>query len=66
MFQATKGHYVADIYHYGYNCWLRYDDSVVKVVAEQQMLKHVPPRVPYMLFYRRQDTMVGPTTKAKT
>ncbi|CAL4066345.1 unnamed protein product [Meganyctiphanes norvegica] len=64
--EASKGHYVADIYHSGYNCWLRYDDSVVKVVAEQQMLKHIPPRVPYLLFYRRQDTMVGPTTKTKT
>lgn len=64
--EATKGHYVADIYHSGYNCWLHYDDSMVTAVPEHLVLKHAPPRVPYLLFYRRCDTMVGPTTKAKT
>lgn len=62
---ANKGHYVADIYHGGYNCWLRYDDSVVKVVPEGSVVRHVPPRVPYLLFYRRGDTMVGPSVKAQ-
>jgi len=64
--EANKGHYVTDVYHSGYNCWLHYDDSMVTAIPEHQVLKHAPPRVPYLLFYRRCDTMVGPTTKAKT
>ncbi|XP_069168182.1 uncharacterized protein [Procambarus clarkii] len=64
--EANKGHYVADIYHGGYNCWLRYDDSCVKVVQDTSVIRHVPPRVPYLLFYRRGDTMVGPSTKSKS
>ena len=64
--EATKGHYVADIYHSGYNCWLHYDDAVVKPVAETNVLKHAPPRVPYLLFYRRVDTMSGLSSKQKT
>lgn len=63
--EATKGHYIADIYHSGYNCWLRYDDSVVKAVPEANVLRHVTPRVPYLLFYRRGDTLVGPSVKPK-
>ncbi|KAK4323537.1 hypothetical protein Pmani_005770 [Petrolisthes manimaculis] len=59
--EATKGHYVADIYHGGYNCWLRCDDSYIKEVSETAVVRHVPPRVPYLLFYRRADTMVGPS-----
>lgn len=64
--EATKGHYIADIYHSGYNCWLRYDDSCVKPVSEANVLKHVTPRVPYLLFYRRGDTLVGPSLKPKS
>lgn len=64
--EATKGHYVADIYHGGYNCWLRCDDSFIKEVPESNVVRHVPPRVPYLLFYRRADTMVGPSTKTKS
>ncbi|KAG0712067.1 Ubiquitin carboxyl-terminal hydrolase 10 [Chionoecetes opilio] len=64
--EATKGHYVADIYHGGYNCWLRCDDSFIKEVPEAYVVRHVPPRVPYLLLYRRADTMVGPSTKAKS
>lgn len=64
--EATKGHYVADIYHGGYNCWLRCDDSFIKEVPESVVMRHVPPRVPYLLFYRRADTMVGPSPKAKS
>lgn len=64
--EATKGHYVADIYHGGYNCWLRCDDSFIKEVPESTVMRHVPPRVPYLLFYRRADTMVGPSPKAKS
>lgn len=62
--EATKGHYVADIYHGGYNCWLRCDDSYIKEVLETAVVRHVPPRVPYLLFYRRADTMVGPKNRS--
>lgn len=64
--EATKGHYIADIYHGGYTCWLRYDDSCVKAVPEANVLRHAAPRVPYLLFYRRGDTMTRPSTKTKS
>lgn len=64
--EATKGHYIADIYHGGYTCWLRYDDSCVKAVPEASVLRHAAPRVPYLLFYRRGDTMTRPSTKTKS
>ena len=64
--EASKGHYVADIYHSGYNCWLHYDDAIVKSIPEAVVLKHAPPRVPYLLFYRRADTLSGPLSKQKT
>ncbi|XP_076029956.1 ubiquitin specific protease 10 isoform X1 [Oratosquilla oratoria] len=63
--EATKGHYVADVFHGGYSCWLRYDDNQVKQVREADVLHHATPRVPYLLFYRRGDTMVGPSTRTK-
>lgn len=55
--EATKGHYVAYVFHGSYGCWVRYDDSSVKAVPEKLVLKHDPPRVPYLLFYRRADTL---------
>ena len=57
--EATKGHYVTDIYHTGLASWLRCDDSLVKLVQEGQVLAHSTNSVPYILFYRRADTMVG-------
>lgn len=61
--EATKGHYVADVHHPGYGCWLRYDDSNVKPIPEGAALRHEPPRVPYLLFYRRSDTAAPPRAK---
>lgn len=57
--EATKGHYVADVYHTGYASWLHCDDSIVKPTAEQLVTQPSPNSVPYILFYRRGDTMVG-------
>ncbi|XP_060519456.1 ubiquitin carboxyl-terminal hydrolase 10-A [Cylas formicarius] len=55
--EATKGHYVTDAFHVGYSSWLRYDDASVKQVQEEQVLKPQGTRVPYLLFYRRSDTI---------
>ncbi|KAL0267386.1 UNVERIFIED_CONTAM: hypothetical protein PYX00_009673 [Menopon gallinae] len=55
--EASKGHYVTDAYHVGYGCWVRYDDGVVRSVPESHVLKPRLPRVPYLLYYRRTDTI---------
>ncbi|KAG5893174.1 hypothetical protein JTB14_000434 [Gonioctena quinquepunctata] len=57
--EASKGHYVTDAFHIGYSSWLRYDDSSVKTVQEEHVLKPQGTRVPYLLFYRRSDTIRG-------
>ncbi|XP_060802587.1 ubiquitin carboxyl-terminal hydrolase 10 isoform X2 [Amyelois transitella] len=57
--EAVKGHYVTDTYH-GQVGWIRYDDSTVTQVGESQVLKPKPPRMPYLLMYRRQDTLPIP------
>lgn len=54
--EASKGHYITDVLHYGYGQWLRYDDSSVKPVNENSVLHPRNPRVPYLLYYRRCDT----------
>uniref|UniRef100_A0A1A9VAM9 ubiquitinyl hydrolase 1 n=1 Tax=Glossina austeni TaxID=7395 RepID=A0A1A9VAM9_GLOAU len=55
--EASKGHYITDVYHTGYGSWLRYDDSSVKPVSENHVLVPRTPRVPYLLYYRRCDTL---------
>ncbi|CAH1995498.1 unnamed protein product [Acanthoscelides obtectus] len=55
--EATAGHYVTDAFHVGYGCWLRYDDASVRSVSEEQVLRPQGIRVPYLLFYRRSDTI---------
>lgn len=55
--EATKGHYITDAYHVGYASWLRYDDASVKPVPEEHVLKPHGTRVPYLLFYRRNDSL---------
>ena len=57
--EATKGHYVADVYHTGLSTWLRCDDSNVKTVSEITVRAHDKNSVAYILFYRRCDTMIG-------
>ncbi|KAB0792459.1 hypothetical protein PPYR_14418 [Photinus pyralis] len=55
--EATKGHYVTDAYHVGYASWLRYDDASVKAIPEEHVLNPLGTRVPYLLFYRRSDSL---------
>lgn len=55
--EATRGHYFTDVYHTGYGSWLRYNDSSVKPVSEYNVLAPRPPQVPYLLWYRRCDTI---------
>ena len=55
--EASKGHYITDVYHVGYSSWLRYDDSLVKPIPEDHVLKPHGTRVPYLLFYRRNDSI---------
>lgn len=55
--ETSKGHYIADTFHSGYNTWLRFDDSKIKTVTEENVLKPQGDRVPYLLFYRRSDTV---------
>uniref|UniRef100_A0A0K2TBB1 ubiquitinyl hydrolase 1 n=1 Tax=Lepeophtheirus salmonis TaxID=72036 RepID=A0A0K2TBB1_LEPSM len=57
--EATKGHYVTDVYHTGLSTWLRCDDCTIKSVNESSVLAHTHNSMPYILFYRRGDTMVG-------
>ncbi|XP_026316813.1 proline-rich extensin-like protein EPR1 isoform X2 [Hyposmocoma kahamanoa] len=57
--EAVKGHYLTDTYH-GQAGWIRYDDSTVNQVTDAQVLKPKPPRMPYLLMYRRQDTLPIP------
>ncbi|XP_059054008.1 ubiquitin carboxyl-terminal hydrolase 10 [Achroia grisella] len=62
--EAVKGHYVTDTYH-GQVGWLRYDDSTVTQVGEAQVLKAKPPRMPYLLMYRRHDTLPPPAPRPR-
>ncbi|XP_070574892.1 ubiquitin carboxyl-terminal hydrolase 10-like isoform X2 [Ptychodera flava] len=52
---ASGGHYTCDFYHPGINGWVRTDDTNVKPVTINSILRPVPPKVPYLLFYRRCD-----------
>ena len=54
--EATLGHYVTDVYHAGLG-WLHCDDSIIKSMTESMVLAHSANSVPYILFYRRGDTM---------
>ncbi|XP_020281748.1 ubiquitin carboxyl-terminal hydrolase 10 isoform X2 [Pseudomyrmex gracilis] len=63
--ETTKGHYFTDVFHVGFGCWLRYDDSTVKTVPESSVLRPSSPRVPYLLYYRRADTIGSQTANTK-
>lgn len=55
--ETTKGHYVTDAFHVGYGGWVRYDDSSLQGISENDVLNPAPPSVPYLLYYRRCDTI---------
>ena len=56
---AVKGHYFTDIYHIGTSLWLRCDDSKVESISTQQLMRPQNSKIPYLLFYRRCDTLRG-------
>lgn len=64
---AQGGHYTCDVYHSASSKWLRIDDSLITTVAEESVLRSGVQqghnRVAYLLFYRRQDTIL---TSAKS
>ena len=62
--EASKGHYLADAFHIDYSSWIRYDDCTVKLVTDNQVLKPISPTVPYLLYYRRCDTINGPNNNS--
>ncbi|XP_055324192.1 putative mediator of RNA polymerase II transcription subunit 26 isoform X3 [Sitodiplosis mosellana] len=64
--EASKGHYITDVYHTGYLNWIRYDDSTVKRVSLKNVLHPNTPRVPYLLYYQRMDTIPAPATNSNT
>ncbi|XP_061189875.1 ubiquitin carboxyl-terminal hydrolase 10-like [Saccostrea echinata] len=53
--KATGGHYTTAVFHPAINNWIMIDDSLVKHVSVGSVLKTVPGRVPYLLYYRRID-----------
>ena len=55
--EANKGHFITDLYHIGTSLWLRCDDGVVKPISVQQLLHPTSLKTPYLLFYRRCDTL---------
>ena len=57
--EAGKGHYFTDIYHIGTSLWLRCDDSKVEPISVPQLMKPQHSKIPYLLFYRRCDTLRG-------
>jgi len=63
--EATKGHYVTDVYHTGYGCWLHCDDGTVTETGEDSVLSPSQNNTPYILFYRRCDTVIGQEKKEK-
>ncbi|KAL4234192.1 Ubiquitin carboxyl-terminal hydrolase 10 [Mactra antiquata] len=54
--KATGGHYTTSVFHPGINGWIHSDDSQVKTVNVSYVLKNMPHRVPYLLYYRRVDS----------
>lgn len=55
--ESSKGHYVTDTFHQGYGTWLRCDDATLRPIHLQAVLQPFGSRVPYLLFYRRMDSV---------
>lgn len=61
--EAIKGHYLTDVYHIGSSQWIRCDDSTLKVVPSPRIENSDScSRTPYLLFYRRLNTLRAQTT----
>jgi len=53
--RAIGGHYIVDVFHPGYNCWVRCDDNNVCSVPTANVTKFASSKVPYLIFYRRLE-----------
>ena len=53
---ASGGHYTADVHHPTMG-WVRADDTRLKTVPINFVLKPVQGKDPYLLYYRRTDLM---------
>lgn len=58
--EAIKGHYLTDVFHIGSSQWIRCDDSTLKVVHSPRIESCDSSRTPYLLFYRRLNTLRVP------
>jgi len=52
---AAGGHYSAVVYHPYIQCWINCDDDKVTSVDDKSVMKHVPGRSAYLLFYTRSS-----------
>lgn len=59
--EAIKGHYLTDVYHIGSSQWIRCDDSTLKIVPSPRIESSESTRTPYLLFYRRLNTLRAQT-----
>lgn len=57
--EATKGHYFADVFYVALGRWLRFDDASVRFVTDKEVCQPKPPCMPYLLYYRRNDTIAA-------
>lgn len=55
--KAGGGHYTSAVYHGG--GWVSIDDSRISSLTETELTTFEPPRVPYLLFYRRLDSLIS-------
>jgi len=39
--------------------WLRFDDASVRFVTDKEVCQPKPPCMPYLLYYRRNDTIAA-------
>ncbi|XP_060876558.1 ubiquitin carboxyl-terminal hydrolase 10 isoform X1 [Metopolophium dirhodum] len=57
--EANKGHYFADVFYVALGRWLRFDDASVRFVTDKEVCQPKPPCMPYLLYYRRNDTIAA-------
>lgn len=55
--KTTGGHYHTDLFHLGVRHWVRFDDNSVSQIEEKHVLDVKHPCVPYLLYYKRMDTL---------
>lgn len=56
---ANSGHYICDVFHNGFKCWLRFDDDDVSPIALEDVKTTIRnERASYLFFYHRSDTFV--------